>query len=180
MSYRRYYSMDQVHTLICESEGRESPTNAGKHGHTVNLHADGRHGTTSDKRSRTVIMLAATIEQSRAMDPSQGFSVISEWSPGVDSRFTSRLDLVKAASQGLNGPTGQNELSRFDADSALKRITFTAPLSPSIGNVERFTKATSLLERGLMARSVFLVIDRLGTSADGRIHIHTVFPKDVV
>ncbi len=178
MSYKRTYTLDHIHRMICNSEGRQSPT-SGKTGHTVTLHADGRTGTTADKRSTTVIILAATIEESRTMDPADGFDVITGSSPGVDSRFTTRLDIVKAVCQGLNSPIGQNKLAEFDTNSSQKRVAFTAPLSPPITNVERFTKSTGNLERGLTASSVFLVVDRLGTSASGEIHIQTAFPKGV-
>ncbi|MEZ6130743.1 MAG: hypothetical protein R3C59_18820 [Planctomycetaceae bacterium] len=176
--YKRTYTLDQVHRLICSSEGRNSPK-SGQAGHTVSLHADGRTGTTADQRSKTVIILAGTIEESRAMDPADGFDVITGASPGVDSRFTTRLDLVKAVCWGLNSPAGQNKLAEFDSSSSLQRVTFTAPISPSISNIERYTKSTGVIERGLTASAVFLVIDRLGTSASGEIHIQTAFPKNV-
>lgn len=178
MPYRRAYTMDQVHTLICDSEGRSSAT-SGQAGHPVSLHADGRTATTADLRSKSVIYLAETIEQSRAMNPADGFGTITGSSPGVDSRFTTRLDLVRAVCQALNGSVGQSKLSEFDTIPTQNRITFTAPLTPSVRNIERFTKVTSTLEKGLKANSVFLVIDRFGPATDCAIHLQTAFPKDV-
>ena len=114
------------------------------------------------------------------MDPKDGFETVTRRSPGVDSRFTTRLDIVKAVYQALNGSTGQIKLAELDAHPTQNRITFTAPLSPAIRNIERFTKATSLLERGATANSVFLVIDRIGMPSADQIHIQTAYPEDIV
>jgi hypothetical protein len=178
MAFRRNYTLDQIHTLICASEGRRSPV-SGEPGHLVCLHADGRTRTTADRRAKTVIVLAETLEKSRSMNPADGFITQTGSSPGVDSRFTTRLDLVKAVFCALNGPTGQAKLSEFDSDATKQRITFRADVQPIIKNVERYTKATSVLERGLTASAVFLVIDRPGTSSSGEIHVQTAFPVDV-
>ena len=113
------------------------------------------------------------------MNPADGFITQTGSSPGVDSRFTTRLDLVKAVFCALNGPTGQSKLSEFDSDATKQRITFKADVQPIIKNVERYTKATSRLERGLTASAVFLVIDRLGTPSTGELHVQTAFPVNV-
>lgn len=178
MAYQRTYTLNEVHNLICASEGRSSPK-TGASGHAVGLHADGR-GSTSDGRSHTVIHLAETIEKSRTMNPSEGVSVVTpSWSPGQDSRFTTRLDMVKAVCAGLNSTTGQNKLAEFDTSSSTQRVVFSAPVSPSIKNVERFIKSTGMLERGKTASAVKLIIDRMGTSSAEAIHIQTAFPESV-
>lgn len=178
MAYKRTYTLNEVHDLICACEGRNSPK-TGAPGHAIGLHADGR-ASASDGRSHTVIYLAETIEESRKMDPSEGISVVTpDWSPGQDSRFTTRLDMVKAVCAGLNSAEGQNKLAEFDTSPSKKRVIFSAPVSPAIKNVEKFIKATGDLQRGRTATAVKIIVDRLGASTAGAIHIQTAYPENV-
>lgn len=172
MSFKRPYTLQEVHDMLCESEGRDSPTTA-QPGHSIGLHADMRTDIT-DLRRTTVIQLAQTVEQTRALPPG-GISYINNFAPGTDSRFTSRADMVRAVHQALNSGAGQNELLRFDADSNLKRVTCEIALATPVKNIERFQKNTGTTTGGLFAHSVFMVIDRMGTG----IHIQTAYPKDV-
>lgn len=172
MAFKRTYTLQEVHDLICESEGRDSPT-TGASGHSVNLHADMRENI-SHRNTQTII-LAATIDQTRAMNPAQGIITNVNKKPGKDSRFTSRGDMVKAVYQAINSGAGQGELQRFDVDSALNRVTCEIALTKPIKRIERHTKSTGTVERDLVAYSVFLVIDRMGSG----IHLQTAFPGDV-
>ncbi|MEW4490591.1 hypothetical protein AB1L42_21075 [Thalassoglobus sp. JC818] len=172
MSYQRIYTYQQIHDLLCESEGRPSPK-SNKDGHSIGLHADGRQDITN--RDHTVIILAQTIEQSRRMDPKDGVRIETNWAPGVDSRFTSRADIVKALHQALNSGLGQGMLQQFDVNKSQKEAKKVIPLAKPIPRIERFKKSTGAIERGLVAHAVFLYILRLG---DG-IHLQTFYPSDV-
>lgn len=172
MPYKRTFTLQEVHDLICESEGRDSPA-TGASGHTVSLHADGRDDIRH--RDKTTILLAESVEKSRQMNPQDGFKVKKQKKPGQDSRFTSRADMVKAVYQALNSGAGQAFLQRFDADSSLNRNVESIPLSTPIKNIERHTKSTGVIERGLVCHSVKLIVDRHGDT----IHLQTAFPDNV-
>lgn len=105
MPLKRNYTMSEVQDLLYQSEGRR-PLVKEDGGHTVNPHGDGRSGTVADGRRQTAIILAETIDKSRAMDPSEGFAVISTDEKDIDARFTTRLDLIKA----VNSAAGQTAL----------------------------------------------------------------------
>lgn len=176
MPLKRNYTMSEVHELITASEGRR-PKAKEDGGHTVKLHADGRTGTVADGRKETAIVLADTLEKTRKMDPSEGFIALSSDEKDVDARFTSRLDLIKAVTAALNSPVGQTALEKVQTGKP--RATFVAPLTPAISNIERYTKATGSLERGLRATSVFVKINRLGNGKTAKLHLQTAYPKDV-
>lgn len=177
MPLQRPYSMNDVHQLLTESEGR-SPKLKEEGGHTIGLHGDGRTGTVMDQRQKRAIILAGTIEKSREMDPSEGFLLLSKDEKEVDARFTSRLDLIKAVTAALNSPQGQAALGKIQGNGK-PAATFVAPLSPGIRNVERYTRLTGKLERGLTATSLFMKINRLGNGKTARLHLQTAYPKDV-
>lgn len=176
MPLKRHYTMSEVHELINASEGRR-PKAKEDGGHTVSLHADGRTGTVADGRRKTAIVLADTIEKSRSMDPKDGFIALSSDEKDVDARFTSRLGLIKAVTAALNGIEGQTALEKVQTGKP--RATFIAPLSPPIKGIERYTKATGVLERDLRATSLFVKINRLGNGKTAKLHLQTAYPKDV-
>lgn len=177
MPLKRNYTMSDVQNLLYESEGRR-PLAKEDGGHTVSLHGDGRTATVADGRTQTAIILAPTIEQSRAMDPSEGFAVISTDEKDVDARFTTRLDLIKAVTMALNSTEGQTALGSIETGKP--RATFVAKLSPAIKHIERYTRSTGKLERGLSATSIFIKINRIGNGKTARLHLQTAYPKDVV
>ncbi|TWT47013.1 hypothetical protein KOR42_42810 [Thalassoglobus neptunius] len=172
MSYQKTYTYQEVHDLLCESEGRPSPKSK-QDGHAIGLHADGREDITH--RNKTVLILAETIEQSRRMDPKNGVRIENKWAPGVDSRFTSRADMVKALYQAINSGAGQSLLQQFDVNKSQKEAKKVIPLAKPIPRIERFTKSTGAIERGLFAHAVFLYILRLGSG----VHLQTFYPSDV-
>lgn len=176
MPYKRPYGKTEVHELLYESESRPSPK-TGKGGHTVKYHADGR-ADISDRRQEIVYHLPDSVDKFKTMSgPSS--TTIPGRAPAKDSRFTSRKDLVMAVWQGLNSGDGQNALARFDADRNLARVTFGARLGTPIKRVERFSTSTSTIETGLVAHSIFFIIDRLGDPKGCQIHIQSAYPKDV-
>ena len=177
MPYKRSFTLQEVHDLLYESEGRPSPK-TGASGHTMALHGDMRHDV-SDQRVGQILHLAETIEQSRAMDPIHGFTTVANYAPGLDGRFTSRLDLIKALHQALHSNQGQNKLLELDGNPGTMRVIFTAPLTTPIKNVERHTKATGVTDRSLTAHSVFVILDRLGTTSECRIHLQTAYPTNL-
>ncbi|MCA9061719.1 MAG: hypothetical protein KDA96_01590 [Planctomycetaceae bacterium] len=177
MALKRHYTLSEVHDLICESEGRR-PKAGEDGGHTVALHGDGRTGTAADGRMKQKIILAGTIEESRAMDPADGFALLSTDEKDVDARFTSRLALVKAVTAALNGPEGQLALGKIEGNGK-PRATFIAPLSPGIGGVESYVRKDGALQRGLTANSLFVKINRIGNGRTARLHLQTAYPKDV-
>jgi len=179
MTYKRTFTRQQVHDLICESELRVPPTpQPPRPGHTLKYHSDMRMDI-ADQRADWIIHLAETIEESRLMDPSAGFSPLPMYTPGTDSRFTTRLDLVNALHEALNSPEGQNKLQEFDADPVQKKVAFTYRLASPIGNVERYDKLTGQIARGLRAFEVFVLLYRLSGPPECGLHLQTAYPKDV-
>jgi hypothetical protein len=177
MTYQRIFTRQQVHELIYQSESRESPT-SGAPGHTLALHGDMRTDV-ADQRVGRIIHLAETIEKSRGMDPALGISAFANYVPGVDGRFTSRLDLLLGLHEALNSRTGQNALREFDANPGKKRVSFTAPLASPVGDVERYVKATGRVERGLRAYAIFVILDRLSGPPECGLHLQTAYPQDL-
>ncbi len=177
MTLKRHYTMSEVQTLLYESEGRRPKPSEKDSGHTVSLHGDMRTSA-SDGRPTTAIILAATIEESRLMDPADGFVLLDSDEKDVDARFTTRLDLIKAVTAALNSSEGQIALGKIDGNGK-PAATFIATLSPPVMNVERFTKLTGKLERGLKATSLFVKICRIGNGKTARLHLQTAYPKDV-
>ncbi len=94
MPLKRHYTMSEVQTLLYESEGRRPKTGADE-GHTVSRHGDMRPSA-ADGRPVVALILAETIEESRAMDPADGSKLLWKDEKEVDARFTTRLDLIKA------------------------------------------------------------------------------------
>lgn len=179
MTYKRTFTRQQVHDLICESELRVPPTpQPPGPGHTLKYHSDMRTDI-ADRRAGRIIYLAETIEESRLMEPTTGISEFSNYAPGVDSRFTTRLDLVNALHEALNSPAGQNKLQEFDADPVQKKADFTYRLASPIGNVERYDRLTGQIARGLRASAVFVLLYRLSGPPECGLHLQTAYPKDV-
>ena len=112
MPYNRRYSLDAIHQILCDSERRKRPSGGAEPGHAITQHADGRSDVV-DKRHRSIIHLFATLEETRASGPIPNGYVVPPKAIGRDSRFLSRLDLIRSIYQALNSPTGQAELARL-------------------------------------------------------------------
>ncbi|MBL8816376.1 MAG: hypothetical protein JNL58_10115 [Planctomyces sp.] len=177
MPLKRFYTMDEVHQLIYESEGRRPKINEDG-GHSIGLHGDGR-SKVDDGRPTTAIVLAETIEESRLMDPADGIILLSIDEKDVDARFTSRLALVKAVTAALNGTDGQNALGKIEGNGK-PGATFVAQLTPAIGDVERFVRHTGTVDRGLKATTLFVKICRIGNGKTAKLHLQTAYPKEIV
>lgn len=177
MPYARIYTRQEVHQLLYESEGRASPF-SGAAGHTLALHADMRQDVTDQRPTRT-LHLAQTIEQSRAMDPAAGETITPGNPPGIDGRFTSRMAIICAVTEGLNSAQGQARLAELDANPGIIRRVINAPLATPIPNCERFTLATGTHDRNLTAHGVRIIVDRLSPPPECGIHLQTAFPQNL-
>jgi hypothetical protein len=193
MPYNRAYSLNDVHEILCASEGRLRPgvpiANA-QPGHPITQHADGR-ADVLDKRYGTVILLHETIEQTRAEAPGAPRPRLAPYQPvRTDSRFLSRMDLIRAVYQALNSPEGQTKLCEL---ALSKTVTINANLSLTATVGAEFSshpvakqgkktveaEGPSYLKIGT-ATKVRLVVDLVvPPTPDCAIHIHTAFPTEV-
>ncbi len=193
MPYNRGYSLDEIHRILCESERRERPSRGSELGHAITQHADGR-GDILDKRYRSVIHLFATMEQNRASGPIPNGLLAPSSFVGNDSRFFTRLDLIRAVYQALNSPIGQRELAGL---ASRPWVTIEVPLDRSLGiraeaaahptmrlgsgKAKKVSEARgpSTLRQGI-ALAVFVLIDRVRAGdPECAIHIHTAYPAAV-
>lgn len=188
MPYNRRYSLDEVHQILCESERRERPSGGRELGHPITRHADGRRDIL-DGRHRSVIFLFATLEENRASGPIPNGSLAPRRPVGRDSRFVSRIGLIRAVFQALNSPAGQIELARLASE---RSITFATPLDRSLGiraeaagnpTADRSGTTASRRRPSLRqgtALGVFVLVDRVAKRDPAcAIHIHTAYPTEV-
>lgn len=193
MPYNRRYSLDEVHQILCDSERRKRPSGGSELGHAITRHADGRSDIL-DKRYRSVIHLFATLEETRASGPIPNGSLAPSKFVGGDSRFLTRMDVIRAVYQALNSPTGQTKLAELATGPS---VTITVPLDRALGirgeaavhptiktGTGKAKKAVeapgpSAMRQGI-ALEVFVLIDRIAAGDPASaIHIHTAYPTSV-
>jgi hypothetical protein len=193
MPYNRLYSQHEVHEILCASERRTRPAGGPHLGHPITQHGDGRSDVL-DKRYRSVILLHDTLDKSRASAPFPAPPLAPNKPVGNDSRFLTRVDLIRAVSHALNSPKGQLELSKL---GTLPTVSVDVPLDRSLGiqaeaaghSVAKVGtgKAKTTVEahgpssytRGV-ALGVFLLVDRVKAGDPAcAIHIHTAYPTAV-
>src|SRR5262245_14028626 len=113
MPYDRIYTLSEVGRILYESELRPRPT-TGMPGHALGQHGDLRDDI-MDKRYRPVILLAATLEESRSMSPEDGVGtpIAPHKLEPSDGKFLSRKDQIMAVHEALNSPGGQQVLRKL-------------------------------------------------------------------
>jgi hypothetical protein len=193
MPYNRHYSQNEVHEILCASERRTRPTGGPNLGHPITQHGDAR-ANILDKRYRTTIILHETLEQTRAANPISTPLVAPSKPARDDSRFLSRLDLIRAVHQALNSPKGQLELSKLAIQPG---ISIDLPLDRTLGiqaeaaghpvakvgtgsaKTAVEAQGPSSYQRGV-ALGVFVLVDRVRPNDPAcEIHIHTAYPTAV-
>jgi hypothetical protein len=194
MPYNRRYNQAEVHDILCASERRVRPAGGTAIGHPITQHGDGR-GDILDKRHKSVILLHESAEQTRQATPIPSPTITPDNAVPKDSRFLSRLDLVRAVTQALNSTAGQFELSKLTTQ---RSVTIKLPLDRSLGiQAEAAAHPTATVGTGHAARKietagpsshrqgvasgVIVVVDRVRVGdPDCAIHIHTAYPSAVV
>ncbi len=181
MPYNRRYTQNEVHEILCASERRARPTGSPHLGHPITQHGDGRSNIL-DKRYRSVILLHATLEETRAASPLPIPMLAPNQIPDEDSRFLTRLDLIRAVSEALNSTTGQIELRKLATERTVK---IHVPLDRSLG-IQAETASRTLAGTGPpshrrgMALRVFVLVNRIKANDPAcTIHIHTAYPTAV-
>jgi hypothetical protein len=193
MPYNRPYSQNEVHDILCASERRTRPSGGPNLGHAITQHGDARSDIL-DKRYQSVILLHETLDKTRAAAPFPSPMLAPSKPVPNDSRFLSRLDLIRAVFRALNSPAGQLELSKLNShptvsiDVALDRslgIKAEAAGHPTakIGTGRHKTTVEahgpSSLRQGI-ALGVFVLVDRVQAGDPAcAIHIHTAYPTQV-
>ena len=128
MPYNRRYTPNQVHDILCASDRRPRPgTLIGNAplGHPISQHGDSRSNIL-DKRYRSVILLHETLAETRSAVPQSSLpSVRPSRAVEEDSRFLSRMDIIRGVCHALNSPDGQRELSKL---ATQPRATIEVPL----------------------------------------------------
>jgi hypothetical protein len=193
MPYNRQYSQNEVHEILCASERRTRPTGGPNLGHPITQHGDGRLNI-MDKRYQSVILLHETIEKTRSSSPIPNGMLAPSKPVRDDSRFLSRLDLIRAVCRALNSPAGQRELAKLASQPT---VSIEVPLDRSLGiRAEAAGHATAKVGSGHhktiveaqgpsslrlgIALGVFVLVDRVRPGDPTcAIHIHTAYPTEV-
>jgi hypothetical protein len=196
MPYNRPYSQHEVHEILWDSECRTRPTASaghGQRGHAITQHGDGR-ANVLDKRYWTITLKHQTLEEGRKYGPIPPVVMPPSTPVGSDSRFLSRLDLIRAVTHALNSPSGQIELSKLFTQPT---VMIDVPLDRSLGiRAEQAGHAVAKIGTGKakktveahgpssytrgVALGVFLLVDRVKTNDPAcAIHIHTAYPTAV-
>ena len=153
----RIYTLSEVSRILYESELRPRPA-TGMPGHALGQHGELRDDIT-DKRFKPVILLAATLEETRAMRPEDGIGTPAPHKlKPKDGKFLSRKDVIKAVHEALNSPgrpAGTEEAQRNrelgqDRSEACLEPGESARPSVSIPTINTGTKKMPKL--GLLAR----------------------------
>lgn len=191
MPYDRVYTLNDVSRILYESELRPRPT-TGMPGHALGQHGDLRKDIT-DLRYKSVILLAETLEQSRAMSPNDGWGtpIAPHKLEAKDGKFLSRKDAIKAVHEALNSPGGQQELRKLNGTEKAVKIEQQIVLNQ--GKLEAVSCQFPTIKKGKnpifgvptthegTVESVVLIVDKLPDPNLGcDIHIQTAYPKKVV
>ena len=191
MPYDRNYTLSEVSQSLYESELRPRPS-TGMPGHALGQHGDMRNDVT-DKRYKPVILLAATLEETRAMRPEEGVGMPiapHKFEP-KDGKFLSRKDVILAVHEALNSPGGQPELRKLNC--AVKSVKIAVKLVLNQGKVRAavcqhptishgsggpvFVPGPTFYQEGFVD-SIVLIVDKLPDPNPGcGIHIQTAYPK---
>jgi hypothetical protein len=196
MPYDRFYTLSEVGRILYESEGRPRPT-TGQAGHPLGRHGDLREDV-ADRRYRRVILLAETLEATRAMRPEDGVGVPIAPASAVpkDGKFLGRADMIRAVHEALNAPGGQQALRRLNG--ADRTVTISARIVANRGRLRAavcqhpvidagtgnrprpiFVEGPSFYREGF-ATDLVLVVDRLpGPNPACDIHIQTAYPSRI-
>lgn len=191
MPYDRVYSLDEVHRILYESELRPRPTSLGR-GHALGQHGDMREDIT-DWRFKPVILLAETLEQTRAMRPEDGVGTPIppyKFEPS-DGKFLSRKDILKAVHEALNSPGGQAELRKLNGPKKSVKIEEEIVLNrgkiqgavcqhPTINPGPNPVFVRPPVTEGTVKRIVVIVDKLPSPERPFDIHVHTAYPKQVV
>ncbi len=193
MPYNRHYGQNEVHEMLCASERRKRPTGGSNLGHPITQHGDARSNLL-DKRYQSVILLHETIDRTRSASPIPNPMLAPSKPVRDDSRFLTRLDLIRAVCQALNSPAGQHELSRLTFQPT---VSIEVPLDRSLGiRAEAAGHATAKVGSGKnkatveaqgpsslrlgIALGVFVLVDRVKPGDPTcAIHVHTAYPTEV-
>jgi hypothetical protein len=192
MPYDRIYTLSEVSRILYESELRPRPA-TGMPGHALGQHGDLRDDIT-DKRFKPVILLAATLEETRAMRPEDGVGtpIAPHKLEPKDGKFLSRKDVIKAVHEALNSPGGQQELRKLNGTANSVKIAVKLVLNqgklraavcqhPTINTGTKkkpnlvFVTGPTFYQEGFVDRIV-LIVDKLpDPNAGCEIHIQTVW-----
>ena len=193
MPYDRIYTLSEVGRILYESELRPRPT-TGMPGHALGQHGDLRDDIT-DKRFKPVILLAATLEETRAMRPEDGVGtpIAPHKLEPKEGKFLSRKDMILAVHEALNSPGGQQELRKLNGNVNWVRIAMKLVLNQGklcaavcqhpIINMGTKKKSTPVFVAGPtfyqegFVEGIVLIVDKLPDPNPGcDIHIQTAYP----
>ncbi len=197
MPYNRRYTPSQVHDILCASDRRPRPgTLIGNAplGHPISQHGDSRSNIL-DKRNQSVIPLHETLAETRSAVPQPPLpSVRRSRAVEDDSRFLSRMDMIRGVCHALNSPDGQRELSKLatqlkatievplDRGLNIQAETSRHPIASSGSGKSKTVvevQGPSFYKKGI-ALGIFVLVYRVEPPTPAcEIHVHTAYPTVV-